>query len=135
MRRLPTALHWFAAATLLAAACAAQGQTNTTPAGQNARARDVRYVVFHTAGPKWVHGKGPFEQEGLQDHVAHYRKLLEAGQLAMGGPYMDEKSGGMMIPAAGVKEDDVKAFAAADPAVQRGLLIAEVRPWFVGLRP
>ena len=78
-------------------------------------------------------GKGMFEQEGLQEHVAHYRKLLEAGKLAMGGPYLDEYSGGMMIPAAGLTEEEIRAFANEDPAVKSGLLKAEVRPWLVGM--
>jgi uncharacterized protein YciI len=95
--------------------------------------KDIRYVVFHTPGPSWQPGKGMFEQEGLQRHVAHYRKLLDAGKLAMGGPHLDGKSGGMMISAAGMSEEEIRAFAAEDPAVRCGLLEAEVRPWLVGM--
>lgn len=97
--------------------------------------RDIRYVVFHTPGPRWQPGKGMFEQEGLPAHVAHYRKLLEAGKLVMGGPHVDGKAGGMMIPAAGLEEEEIKAFAAEDPAVKSGVLNAEVRPWLVGMHP
>ena len=38
-----------------------------------------------------------------------------------------------MIPAPGVEEAEVKAFALADPAVKDGTLIAEVRPWLIGM--
>lgn len=96
--------------------------------------KDIRFVVFHTPGPRWQKGKGMFEQEGLQDHVAHYRKLLEAGQLELGGPHVDEASGGMMIPAAGMAEEEVRSYALDDPAVKSGLLNVEVRPWLIGMR-
>lgn len=95
--------------------------------------KDVRFVVFHTAGPRWIPGKTLFEQPGVMDHVTHYRQLLDAGKLALGGPHLDERGGGMMIPQPGVTEDELLAFAAADPAVRSGLLQFEVRPWLVGM--
>jgi len=98
-------------------------------------ARDVRYAVFHRPGPNWQPGKSLFEQPGLQDHIAHYRQLLQAGKLALGGPHLDEQAGGMMIPSAGVSEDEIRAFAMADPAVKSGLLRVEIRPWLIGMRP
>jgi len=39
--------------------------------------RDVRYVVIHTRGP---------DQAGIQEHLKHFRGLLEKGILALGGP-------------------------------------------------
>lgn len=95
--------------------------------------KDVRFVVLHTPGPQWVPGKTLFEQPGVREHVEHYRKLLEAGKLAMGGPHLDGKAGGMMIPMAGVSEEEITRHAAEDPAVKGGLLLAEVRPWLVGM--
>jgi uncharacterized protein YciI len=95
--------------------------------------KDIRFVVIHLPGPKWVPGKSLFEQAGVREHVEHYRKLLEEGKLALGGPHLDAKAGGMMIPAAGVSEAEVEAFAAADPAVVSGLLLAEIRPWLIGM--
>ncbi len=95
--------------------------------------KDIRYVVFHRQGPNWLPGKTLFDQPGVQEHVAHYSKVLEAGQLALGGPHLDATGGGMMIPAAGVSEEDVRGFAAADPAVVSGVLDYEVRPWLIGM--
>lgn len=94
---------------------------------------DIRYVVFHAPGPRWQAGLGPFEQPGLQAHVDHYRTLLADGRLALGGPHLDARGGGMMVGAAGVGEAELAAFAAADPAVADGLLLAEVRPWLIGM--
>ncbi|MCV2348776.1 YciI family protein [Paucibacter sp. Y2R2-4] len=98
-------------------------------------ARDIRYVVFHRPGPNWQADKSLFEQPGLQDHIAHYRQLLAAGKLALGGPHLDEQAGGMMIPAAGLSEQEIRAFAMDDPAVKSGLLRVEIRPWLIGMRP
>lgn len=97
--------------------------------------KDVRFVVFHRPGPAWQPGKNMFEQAGVQAHVAHYRQWLEAGKLQLGGPHLDSTGGGMMIPAAGVTEQEVRQFAAEDPAVKSGTLIAEVRPWLIGMSP
>jgi uncharacterized protein YciI len=97
------------------------------------RMKDIRFVVFHKTGPRWLAGKTLFEQPGVMDHIAHYKKLLEAGKLALGGPHVDDAGGGMMIPAAGVTESEIAAFAAEDPAVMSGLLTFEVRPWLIGM--
>ena len=96
--------------------------------------KDIRYVVIHTPGPKWVAGKSFFEQPGLDLHIAHYRQLLEQGKLMAGGPFPQGPAGGMMIPEPGLSEQEITAFANADPAVVSGLLIAEVRPWLVGMK-
>ena len=111
---------------MLAAACLhAQAQSP---------ARDVRHVILHTPCPAWIAGKSPFEQPGIQEHVAHYRQLLQQGKLALGGPFLDGAAGGMMISEPGIPEQELIAFAQADPAVKSGLLRADVRPWLIGMR-
>ncbi len=39
-----------------------------------------------------------------------------------------------MIPEPGVSEQEITAFANADPAVTSGLLNVEVRQWLVGMK-
>lgn len=95
--------------------------------------QDVRYVVFHRPGPAWIAGRTLFEQPGVREHVAHYRQWLEAGKLLLGGPHLDAGGGGMMVPTPGVTEEETRRFAAEDPAVRSGTLVAEVRPWFIGM--
>ncbi len=95
--------------------------------------QDIRYVVFHRPGPNWVEGKNMFEQPAVRAHVQHYRQWLESGQLAMGGPHLDAAGGGMMVPSAGVTEEQARQFAQEDPAVRDGTLVAEVRPWLIGM--
>ncbi len=96
--------------------------------------KDIRHVVFHKPGPKWDHGKSFFDQEGLDGHVGHYHQLLTQGKLFAGGPYLDDKSGGMMIPVAAMTEEQVRDFAEADPCVKSGLLVIEIRPWLVAMK-
>lgn len=95
--------------------------------------KDIRYVVFHRPGPAWLPGKTLFEQPGVRAHVEHYRRWLEADKLELGGPHLDAAGGGMMIPAAGVTEEEVRRFAGEDPAVMDGTLRVEVRPWLIGM--
>ncbi|HEY2559999.1 MAG TPA: YciI family protein [Caldimonas sp.] len=95
--------------------------------------RATQFVVVHTPGPGWNPSVAAFEQDGLREHVAHYAQLLAQGKLVMGGPFLDARSGGMMVAEPGVAEEELRAFAAADPAVTSGLLAFEVRPWLVGL--
>lgn len=129
--RTITLTQIFAASLALLGATAVVAQD--TAAGAGRTTRDVRFVVLHTPGPMWQAGKSMLEQPGIREHVAHYRKLLEAGKLVMGGPHLDGKGGGMMIPSAGVGEEEIRAFANDDPAVKAGVLLVEVRPWLVGM--
>jgi uncharacterized protein YciI len=96
--------------------------------------KDLRIVIFHRPGPAWHAGKSLFEQPGVRAHVGHYQQWLAEGKLALGGPYTDGAGGGMMILSAGVGEEEARRFADEDPAVKDGTLIAELRPWIVGLK-
>jgi uncharacterized protein YciI len=95
--------------------------------------QDIRFVVFHRPGPAWLAGKNMFEQPGVREHVAHFRQWLDAGKLELGGPHVDAAGGGMMLPMAGVSGEEVRNFAVADPCVKSGTLVAEVRPWLIGM--
>jgi uncharacterized protein YciI len=92
----------------------------------------TRFVALHTPGPGWRSGVAFFEQEGVDEHAAHYAAVMEAGNLELGGPFLDG-SGGMMVFRAGLDRAEVDRIAAADPAVQSGLLKVEVKPWMAAL--
>jgi uncharacterized protein YciI len=53
------------------------------------------------------------------------------GRLLIGGPFLDD-SGGMMVLKVG-SMDEAEAIAGADPAVKAGLLQVKVRPWLAAL--
>lgn len=88
----------------------------------------VRYVVFHKPGPKWQSGINFREQDGVSEQVQHYLMLHEQGKLELGGPFLLQDAGGMMVATQDVSLEEFEAFAAADPAVQAGLLTYEIRP-------
>jgi uncharacterized protein YciI len=69
------------------------------------------------------------EQEGVGEHVQHYLKLHEQGKLELGGPFLLQDVGGMMVATKDVSQEELEAFAASDPAVQAGLLLYEICPW------
>jgi len=91
--------------------------------------RAVRYVVLHKPGPKWQYGIDFREQPGVSEHVQHYLKFHKHGKLELGGPFLVPDLGGMMVATKDVTQKELEAYAAADPAVQSGLLVYEVRPW------
>jgi uncharacterized protein YciI len=99
----------------------------------NPLSRPVRYVVFHKPGPKWQHGVDFREQDGVGEHVQHYLKLHKQGKLELGGPFLLQDAGGMMVATKDVSQEELDAFAADDPAVRSGLLIYEVRPWLTAM--
>lgn len=93
----------------------------------------VRYVVIHQPGPQWQYGLDFREQQGVGQHVQHYLKLHEQGKLELGGPFLLQDAGGMMVATRDVSQAELEAFAASDPAVQAGLLTYEVRPWLTAM--
>jgi len=99
----------------------------------NPNPRPVRYVVFHRPGPKWQYGVDFREQEGVGEHVQHYLKLHGQGKLELGGPFLLQDAGGMMVATKDVSHQELDAFAAVDPAVRSGLLLYEIRPWLTAM--
>jgi uncharacterized protein YciI len=95
----------------------------------------VKQVVFHSPGPNWKSGENFQEQleDVVMEHVNHYRKFFEQGNLSLGGPFTDIDSGGMMIADESVTREELEEFAASDPAVEAGLLIYEVKTWLVAM--
>jgi len=98
-----------------------------------ANPRPIRYVVFHTPGPKWKHSIDFREQEGVGEHVQHYLRFHQQGKLELGGPFLLQDMGGMMVATKDVSREELESFAAEDPAVQAGLLLYEVRPWLTAM--
>jgi uncharacterized protein YciI len=93
----------------------------------------VQFVVMHHPGVLWRSGVSAFEQPEIRAHIDHYRTLYAEGKLALGGPFLDEGGGGMMLAKPGVSREALIEFAAADPAVKSGLLTFTVRVWMIGM--
>jgi uncharacterized protein YciI len=98
------------------------------PAAANADAPPKRYFVLsHVPGPAWDHAKGFADQPGIEHHVGYMKPIFEAGKIVLGGPFLDNSGGMMILDVATVEE--ATAIAGADPTVKAGLLIVTVRPW------
>jgi uncharacterized protein YciI len=65
----------------------------------------------------------------VREHIQHYSKFHEQGKLELGGPFLLQDAGGLMVATRLVPPEEPGAFAAADPAVQAGLLLYEILPW------
>ena len=111
--------------------------------------QDIRYVVIHFAGPAWDESKSMFAQDYIMvnpndqasknTHVEHYKTLMQAKQLDLGGPFMVEfaKVGekvGMMIPEKTMSQEQIAGFASQDPAVLAGILDFEIVPWWIAMQ-
>ncbi len=99
----------------------------------SARIPPVYFVVSHTPGPAWKAGLPFRQQPGIMEHVRYYQVLHDGGRVIMGGPFLDD-SGGMMVLAVG-SEDDARRMAGDDPAVRSGLLTVVVHPWMASFSP
>ena len=89
------------------------------------------FVLTHAPGPQWDHAKAFRDQSGIGQHVGYWSGYADKGQIVLGGPFLDN-SGGMMILDVPTSEA-AHAMAEADPAVTSGLLAVTVKPWLAAL--
>lgn len=95
--------------------------------GHTAIAESSWFVLMHTPGFKWDHKLSFSDQNGIEQHINFMSDLLAAGEMVMGGPFLDN-SGGMAILKVESMEVAMEV-ANRDPAVQSGLLNVEVKLW------
>jgi len=76
------------------------------------------------------------EREIMGRHAAHWRPLIDAGQMVVFGPVLDtDGSWGLGVVEAD-DEDEIRAFAKADPVVTSGTASIEVGKMLAGfIRP
>jgi len=87
----------------------------------------VYFVLFHSPGPSWNPGLTSDDQPGMQKHHRYMNKFKDVGIVILGGPYLDD-SGGMMIIQTDTIEE-ARLVANSDPAVKSGLLRVSVKSW------
>jgi uncharacterized protein len=74
------------------------------------------------------------EREVMARHAAHWQPYLDSGRMVVFGPVLDETGSFGLGVVDGVDEAELRAFAAADPAVTSGtarLLIGTMLAGFV----
>ncbi len=106
----------------------------TPPAG---RQPAQLYVFLLRPGPEWDPTKPLPEQARLFNHAAYLSSLAETGVMYLGGPFADisgESSGDLALGALRVPDlPTAERYLLADPAVQAGTFVYELRPWNTSL--
>jgi uncharacterized protein YciI len=105
------------------AASPAAGKAGEPPAEMT-----TYYFVMLVKGPNWTGASNP---ELMKQHLAHLRRMWEAGKMVIAGPLLDDGNtrGLCIYKVASVEE--AKKLASDDPAVKAGRLAVEVHPWMV----
>jgi uncharacterized protein YndB with AHSA1/START domain len=87
----------------------------------------AHHLVILERGPSWPSEPDSALQRALEEHREYVRGLFLGGRALIGGPAPD-LSYGLLLFAPSARAD-VDRLVAADPAVQAGLFVAEVRPF------
>jgi uncharacterized protein YciI len=66
------------------------------------------------------------EREIMDRHAAHWQPYLDSGQMVIFGPVLDESGSWGLGVVEAEDEDEIRAFAARDPAVGTGTAEMEV---------
>jgi uncharacterized protein len=91
----------------------------------------MHYLLFYDVVPDYATRRLPFRSA----HFEYARPFIDRGELLLGGALADPVDGAVLL-FRGQTPDVARAFAAADPYVQHGLVTAwRVRPWTTVVGP
>ncbi len=89
------------------------------------------HAIIYSPGEKWIDGKPIMEQPFIREHIAYWQKVIPTGKFIWGGPWRDEPGGMNLLV---VKSDEeAERLVMGDPAVKAGLLVPDIKAWYVGL--
>jgi uncharacterized protein len=76
------------------------------------------------------------EREIMGRHAAHWQRFIESGQMVVFGPVLDGEGSWGLAVIEFDDEDELRAFAASDPAVTTGTATIEIGKMLAGfVRP
>ena len=84
------------------------------------------FTVIYKPGPRWIAGRHFHEQEGVIDHRNFLAERHAAGDLLVGGPFLDD-SGGIAIYEASTNEDLIELLR-QDKTIAGQLMTYELHP-------
>lgn len=113
---------------LLAVSIGAAAQEAAAPAPKLVK----YYMGFLKKGPKWT-AQPPADGKQIQaGHMAHLKKMADAGYLVVAGPFGgDAEIRGILVFRGTTAMEEMKMLAEKDPAVEAGRLAVEIHPWYV----
>ena len=84
-----------------------------------------KFIALIGHGPRWIEGKSVYEQgKPIEDHLVAMRRHYDTGVLQLGGPF--DHGGGIAV--LNVPDElTARAVMDADPAVQAGVMVYEIR--------
>jgi uncharacterized protein YciI len=88
----------------------------------------MEYAIIYRPGPAWIPGRLP-DQQDLNAHISYLQALRAQRKLIQAGPFMSDNSEVTVIEVG--SEAEARSIVAADPAVIRGVLHAELTPWSI----
>lgn len=94
--------------------------------------------VFRLRAPRPTFALDMSEEERavMTRHAAHWRPLVDAGRMVVFGPVLDSTGSWGLGVVEADDEDEIRAFAAADPVVTTGTAELEVGRMLAGfIRP
>lgn len=91
-----------------------------------------RYVLgLLQRGPRYDDGDSPESQELQRAHLAHIRRMTEAGKYLITGPFLDSGDMRGLTVLATDSPEEGAAWMADDPAVQAGRFTVAIHPVFL----
>lgn len=91
----------------------------------------MHYLLFYDVVPDYVTRRQPVRAA----HFEYARPFIDRGELVLGGALADPVDAAVLL-FRGETADGARAFATADPYVQRGIVTSwRVRPWTTVLGP
>lgn len=88
-------------------------------------------IAFLLAGPNRKPDSDPETKEIQAGHMAHIRKMGDAGELIAAGPFVEDTTLRGIFVFKLPSLEAAKAVALQDPAVRAGRLVVDVHPWYV----
>jgi uncharacterized protein YciI len=98
----------------------------------------VSTFVFRliTPRPSFALDMSNEEREIMRRHAAHWRPLIDSGQMVVFGPVLDDAGSWGLGVVEADNEDELRAFAASDPVVTTGTARIELARMLSGfVRP
>lgn len=88
------------------------------------------YFVFLNSAPDRPKLDSAEAMEVQNGHLANITQMWKDGKCKLAGPFLDNTSMRGILIMDVSSEEEVKELLKNDPAITKGLLVAEIKPWY-----
>ncbi|MBX3117716.1 MAG: hypothetical protein KF784_01525 [Fimbriimonadaceae bacterium] len=89
------------------------------------------HAVIYSPGKNWDTSKSVMEQTLIQEHIAYWQRVISTGKFFLGGPWRNEPGGMNLLVTK--SDEEAESLVMGDPAVKGGLLVPDIKAWYIGL--